>query len=384
MTTVFDPAARDAWRATARTLGPIDFELPRNLEATRPPEERGVGRDDVRLLVARRTPPNIEHHRFGDLPQLLKRGDVLVINTSATLPASLEARTPAGTPAEVHLSTRDPERSTDGLGGRWVVELRHAPAREFNPDRRRANAPWLDAAPGTVVRLPAGGAARLLAPATNSGRPGTPTRLWIADLDLPLPTFHYLTRHGRPIRYGDVADDRPLGAYQTIFAADQGSAEMPSAARPFSPELVTRLVTRGIQFAPLTLHAGVSSPEADEPPTAEWYRVPTETAELVNLARHRGHRVIAVGTTAVRALETATSNRGVTRTASGWSTLVITAERGVRGTDGLITGWHEPRASHLAMLEAIGGRPLLEASYREALAAGYLWHEFGDSHLIMR
>jgi len=382
MTTVFDAPAHDTWRGTAQTTGPIDFDLPDDLRATRPPEERGRGRDDVRLLVARGTAQNIEHHRFGDLPQILERGDVLVVNTSATLPASLEARTPAGTPAELHLSTRHLEHSADVSDSRWVVELRHAPTRELGATRRLASTPWLDAAPGTVVRLPDGGAARLLAPASNTGLLGAPIRLWIADLDLPLPTLHYLARQGRPIRYGDVDDDRPLDAFQTIFAADPGSAEMPSAARPFSPELVTRLVTRGILFAPIVLHAGVSSPEAHEPPMAEWYRVPTETAELVNLARHLGHRVIAVGTTAVRALETATSTSGITRTATGWTTLVITPERGVRGIDGLITGWHDPQASHLAMLEAIAGRSLLERAYGEALVAGYLWHEFGDSHLI--
>ena len=383
MRTVLDRTARDTSPASARSNWPIDFDLPRDLKATRPPEERGLGRDDVRLLVARGTDQNIEHRGFGELPEILERGDVLVINTSATLPASLQARTSAGTPAELHLSTPDPERSADGSDRRWVVELRHAPIPGLGPTRRLASAPWFDAAPGTVVRLPDGGATHLLAPAAITGLLGAPTRLWIADLDLPAPTLHYLARHGRPIRYDDVDDDRPLDAFQTIFAADPGSAEMPSAARPFSPELVTRLLTRGILFAPITLHAGVSSPGAREPPMAEWYRVPTETAELVNLARHLGHRVIAVGSTAARALETATGTSGITRTATGWTTLVITPERGVRGIDGLITGWHEPQASHLAMLEAIAGRSLLEHSYREALDAGYLWHEFGDSHLIL-
>jgi S-adenosylmethionine:tRNA ribosyltransferase-isomerase len=247
-----------------------------------------------------------------------------------------------------------------------------------------ASTPWLDAAAGTVVTLPAGGTARLLAPAADGAIAGAPTRLWIADLDLPSPLLRYLAHHGRPIRYAYVDQDRPIAAYQTIFARHPGSAEMPSAARPFSPELVTRLVTWGIVFAPVTLHAGVASPEAHEPPTAEWYEVPAESAQLVNLARRRGRRVIAVGTTAVRVLETATDASLRTHAGNGWSRLLITPEHGVRSIDGLITGWHEPHASHLAVLEAAAGRPLLEASYRAALDAGYLWHEFGDSHLVLR
>jgi S-adenosylmethionine:tRNA ribosyltransferase-isomerase len=361
----------------------IEFALPAIREATRPAEERGRGRDDVRLLVAHRADGRIEHRRFPHLPRLLDRGDVLVVNTSATLPASLEARTAAGTSAELHLSTRDPAGPPEHADRRWIVELRHAPAGEARRRGRAASTPWLDAAAGTVVHLPAGGRARLLAPAAAGTQAGAPTRLWIAALDLPDPLLRYLARHGRAIRYAHIDHERPMGAYQTIFGESPGSAEMPSAARPFSPELVTRLVARGIAFAPLTLHAGVSSPEAHEPPAAEWYDVPAESAELVNLARRQGHRVIAVGTTALRALETVTDACRTSRRGRGWTALVITPERGVHSADGLITGWHEPHASHLAMLEAIAGRPLLEASYREALESGYLWHEFGDSHLIL-
>jgi S-adenosylmethionine:tRNA ribosyltransferase-isomerase len=367
----------------ARCREPIDFDLPSDLEAARPPEERGLGRDDVRLLVARRTGQHIEHHSFVDLPHILERGDVLVVNTSGTLPAAIDARSADGMPAELHLSTADPGRSPAHPDGRWIVELRHAPAHRLRSERRPASTPWLDAEAGTVIRLPEGGTARLVAPAIDTAPPGPPTRLWIADVNLPLPPLQYMTRHGRPIRYGDIDRDRPIDDYQTVFADHPGSAEMPSAARPFTPELVTRLVTRGILFAPLTLHAGVASPEAHEPPAAEWYHVPNQTAELVNLARRLGRRVIAVGTTVVRALESVTDTRRSARPRTGWTELVITPDRTVRSIDGLLTGWHEPRASHFAMLEAIAGRPLLEACYREALDAGYLWHEFGDSHLIL-
>jgi len=346
------------------TLGAIDFVLPADLEASATPEERGLRRDGVRLLVATIDDGAIEHHHFTDLPALLGPGDVLVVNTSATLPAAVPVETPSG-PGELHLSTCRPD-------GRWTVELRHP--------GRPASTPWLDASAGTVLRLPAGATAQLLAP---SGSAGPEVRLWVARLDLPQPVLTYLAQHGRPIRYHYVDHDRPIGAYQTVFADQPGSAEMPSAARPFSAELVTRLVTRGVGFAPFVLHTGVSSLEAHEPPSAEWYRIGAESAAVVTAARDSGHRVIAVGTTAVRTLETVADDDGRVHPGEGWTDVVVTPARGVRAVDGLITGWHEPRASHLALLEAVAGRTILERSYRAALEEGYLWHEFGDSHLII-
>jgi S-adenosylmethionine:tRNA ribosyltransferase-isomerase len=198
-----------------------------------------------------------------------------------------------------------------------------------------------------------------------------------------VPFDKWLGDHGRPIRYRHVPDDWPLSSYQTVFATEPGSAEMPSAARPFSARVVADLVKRGVTIAPLLLHTGVSSQEASELPYPEQYRVPSATAALVNHIRSQGGRVIAVGTTVVRALETVTDRRGVVHPGEGWTEVVITPQRGVRAVDGLITGWHEPEATHLAMLEAIAGRPLLECSYAAALSAGYAWHEFGDSHLIL-
>jgi S-adenosylmethionine:tRNA ribosyltransferase-isomerase len=251
-----------------------------------------------------------------------------------------------------------------------VIELRHP--------GRPASTPWLDAPAGLGLHLPGGGTATLLAPASEGS-----SRLWVVTLKLPEPLLAYLARHGKPIRYGYVAHDRPIGAYQTVFAEVPGSAEMPSAARPFSAEVVTRLVTKGVRFAPFVLHTGVSSLEAHEPPFAEWYSVGPESAAAVNAARATGHRVIAVGTTAVRALETVADEAGLVHPGHGWTELVVTPERGVAAVDGLLTGWHEPEASHLAMLEAVAGRPLLETSYAAALEEGYLWHEFGDSHLII-
>ncbi len=352
----------------------LDFRLPPTLEASVPPERRGRGRDDVRLLVSRRGGSPVDHHVFRDLPELLGAGDLLVVNTSATLPAALAADvgTAAGShddrprPAVLHLAGRIDARH-------WMVELRH--------DRGGRTTPWTDAAAGTLVRLRGGGRARLLAPAlaASSG----PVRLWRARLELPSPVAEYLADFGRPIRYGYVTEEFPIDAYQTVFADEPGSAEMPSAARPFTAELVTRLVTAGVGFAPVLLHTGVSSPEAHEPPAPEWFRVSADSAARINATRRLGGRVVAVGTTAVRATESATDERGVVLATEGRTELVIHAGRPVRAVDGMITGWHEPRASHLAMLEAVAGRPLLEAAYRAALEEGYLWHEFGDSHLIL-
>ena len=347
------------------TKSSVEFTLPRALEATEPPEERGRGRDDVRLLVSRRSSGNIEHNRFTDLPAVLRPGDLLIFNRSATVNAALEA-TAASQPAVLHVARR--------LGdAQWIVELRHA-----EPDSLRTT-PWLDARAGTEIGLRGGGRATLLRPAVDAEA----VRLWVAEVALDLPPDEYMARWGRPIVYGHITKSRPLSAYQTVFADVPGSAEMPSAARPFAAELVTRLLIKGVDLAPILLHCGVSSFEAHEPPQPEPFEVPPDTAQRVNAAIRVGGRVIAVGTTCVRALESAAVGPGLVLPTSGLTNLVIEPAYTPRVATGLLTGWHEPSASHLAMVEAFAGRPLLEASYRAALEAQYLWHEFGDSHLIL-
>ena len=333
--------------------------LPARRDAHEPPEARGLARDAVRMLVASRS-AGLKHARARDLPDHLRAGDVLVVNTSATLPVALPARRADGTPLRLHLST------PCGAHGRWVVELRDGGER-FAGGRA-----------GERLALPGGARATLLA-AYLAG-----ARLWLARIDTGRrPLLEYLAEHGAPIRYGYVAHAWPLADYQTIFATQPGSAEMPSAGRPFTPELVTALVTRGIAVAPVTLHTGVSSQEAGEPPYPERYAVPVPSARLVNAARAGGGRVVAVGTTVVRALESVATDGGAIAAGAGWTRHVVTPQTGVRAVDGLLTGWHEPEATHLRMLEAIGGRPLLERSYALALRDGYLWHEFGDVHLIV-
>jgi len=331
----------------------LTFTLPAELEAGSPPEARGLRRDQVRLLVSYRSDDRIVHAAFGDLPRLLRAGDLLVANDSATLPAALIVHRTDGVEIRLHLSTHL-------HGWLWVVEPRQTVV-----------------SAGESLALPGGGTATLLVPYADS------RRLWIAQLDLPAPVFEYLRRWGRPISYTYVPDSWPIEMYQTLYAREPGSAEMPSAGRAFSPDVLERLAHAGVGFVTLTLHTGVASLEGHEPPYAEPYVVPAETAEAVNAAKATGRRVIAVGTTVVRALESAADERGRVITSRDWTDLVVTPERGVRVVDGLLTGFHEPKASHLAMLEAIAGRSHLETAYAEALAGRYLWHEFGDLHLIL-
>jgi S-adenosylmethionine:tRNA ribosyltransferase-isomerase len=255
------------------------------------------------------------------------------------------------------------------MEGLWLVE----PRRPAVP----ASLPYRDELAGETLVLSGGGEVEILARYPDS------QRLWVAAIHLPEPLLTYLSQHGRPIRYSHVPQDWPIAAYQTVYATEPGSAEMPSAGRPLTPELITALVARGIGVTPLVLHAGVSSLEDHELPPPEPFRVSAETAGRVNATRAAGGRVVAVGTTVVRALETVADERGVAHPGQGWADTVITPERGVRIVDGLLTGWHEPRASHLLILEAIAGRAMLEDAYRAALERGYLWHEFGDLHLIL-
>jgi S-adenosylmethionine:tRNA ribosyltransferase-isomerase len=331
-------------------------------EATEPPEARGITRDAVRMLVAYRHDLHVVHAHAHDLPQFLDEGDLVVVNTSGTLAAAVDALGEDGTPLVVHLSQRLP-------ADLWLVELRRP--------NGRATEPWFGEPPGRTLRLVGGGCLHLATRFESS------QRLWVATLDLAEPVLTFLAVHGRPIRYSYVTRDWPLDVYQNVYAREPGSAEMPSAGRPFTPELVTRLVAKGIGVTPLVLHTGVSSLEANEHPYPEWYRVPPATAQRINATRTDGGRVVAIGTTVVRALETVTDARRVVHAGEGWTDVVVTPERGAYAVDGLLTGWHEPEASHLQMLEAVAGKDVLDVAYATASAEGYLWHEFGDLNLLL-
>jgi S-adenosylmethionine:tRNA ribosyltransferase-isomerase len=357
------------------------FTLPPELAATEPPEERGLARDEVRLLVAE-PGRQIRHARFRDLAAFLAPGDLVVVNTSATRAAAVDGLRADGRAVTVHVSHRLPD------GDDWVVELRSPGGAERVRDGRA----------GDVLRLPRGVTAVLRAAHPDPALRGS--RLWRARIPVEGGVTGWMNRVGRPITYGYLRVRPALAAYQTIFARDPGSAEMPSAGRPFSVRVLADLARRGIGRAEVTLHAGVSSTEADEPPPAEWYRVPDETARRVAATRARGGRVIAVGTTVARALESAVDPHGVLAGTEGWTGLVLGPDRAPRVVDGLVTGWHEPDASHLLLLEAVAGpqhvrgadavkpglhgeESLVARAYAAALEDRYLWHEFGDSCLLL-
>jgi S-adenosylmethionine:tRNA ribosyltransferase-isomerase len=147
--------------------------------------------------------------------------------------------------------------------------------------------------------------------------------------------------------------------------------------------MITRLVAKGIGITPIVLHTGVASLEPDELPYPERAYVADTSADRINMARATGHRVIAVGTTVVRAIESSVAPDGRAQAFKGWTDLVVSPDRGLRVVDGLLTGWHEPESSHLLMLEAFMDRELLSESYTAALSGAYRWHEFGDLHLIL-
>jgi S-adenosylmethionine:tRNA ribosyltransferase-isomerase len=334
------------------------------LPADRPAEQRGLARDGVRMLVA--TTDGLAHARFADLPRFLTSGDLLVVNTSATMAAAVDGRRNDRRLVTVHFSTPLDD-------GSWVVELRHG-------DNARGRV--MDAEPAETITLPGHVALTLLSRYPDP----TADRLWVtsgAGPGLDGSVEGYLARHGRPIRYSYVPDEWPLAAYQTVFSRDPGSAEMPSAGRPFTKDLVVDVITAGVLIAPITLHGGVASLEAGELPLPERFAVPEPTARLVNLTRSAGRRVIAVGTTVTRALESAADPEGIVRSAHGWTELVLGSERPARVVQGIITGWHDPDASHLALLEAMAGTALVKAAYSEAEQARYLGHEFGDSCLLL-
>ncbi|MGJ9414167.1 S-adenosylmethionine:tRNA ribosyltransferase-isomerase [Aeromicrobium sp. CF4.19] len=355
-------------------LAPLTrFDPPGGLTAPAPAEARGLDRDAVRLLVA--DGDRAVHAHFRDLADHLEPGDLVVVNASQTVAGEADARVGTGAARRdvvlhVAMDLRD---------GTWVVELRSA------PDAGRA---VLDAEAGQVVTLTDEPSATLtlLAPYPRGGSSptGAGNRLWRAEHGGAEPLRETLDRVGRAIAYGYLDRRYGLADYQTIFGTTPGSAEMPSAARPFTADVVTGLVSRGIAVAPIVLHTGVSSQEAGEAPQPEWFEVGEPTAELVNVTRARGGRVVAVGTTVTRALESAVPPGGSRVVASsGWTERIVTRQDPPRVVDGLVTGWHDPQASHLLLVEAIAGPGLTQLAYDAAVRERYRWHEFGDAALLL-
>jgi S-adenosylmethionine:tRNA ribosyltransferase-isomerase len=355
----------------ASSLTTLEFSLPPELEASEPPEARGLRRDEVRMMVSKYAANQIQHARFHDLPEFLEKDDLIVLNTSRTRSAALLAIHVDSTVLELHLSTHLDEDL-------WTVEVRSV-------DQAGKTKHFEDAHEGDVLNLPDGARAILQGPYTSDCESDSlPSEtLWVANVSLPSSVDEYLARHGFPIKYNYVKNTWPLEYYQTVYATESGSAEMPSAGRPFTAELLERLRSKGIQIAPLILHTGISNLDSHEPPYREFYRVTEDTARLINETRAAGRRILAVGTTVVRALETVTDAKGRVHAGEGWTCLVVKPPRRLRAVNALLTGMHEPKASHLAMLEALAGLPHIKLAYEEALSQRYLWHEFGDLHLII-
>jgi len=335
------------------------FPRPEGLIAREPPEVSRGSRDAVQLLVS--GPGGHQLASFRDLPRFLEPGDLLVVNESATLPASLPA---------------------EGPGGPFLLNLctRYAPRLYLSEPRRSFRDPGpLPLAPGdraTVSGVPV----RFLAP-----YPGIP-RLWFVSTGEDL--LPILPRSGSPIRYGYVETPWPLSTYQTLFSRVPGSMEMPSAGRPFTRRVMEALAARGVGIATVVLHCGVSSLEVGEDRVDEQvlypepFEVPEATARAVDQTRHHGHRVVAVGTTVVRALESSWEE-GRVRPRRGLTRLYVRPPEPLRAVQGLLTGLHDPLTSHLALLFALGPPRWVREAYQVAVRAGLLWHEFGDSHLIL-
>lgn len=346
----------------------LNFQLPDTLQTALPTEVRNINRDEVKLMVSNRKNDDIQHTQFKHIADYLDTGDVLVVNTSGTIKAALNIILPNGQKGSIHLSNQLTDQQ-------WLVEIRQ--------NRGRQTKRFYDMEKDSIIPLTNDGIMHIIAPFYPPSIAAKHLQLWIVRFELPLPIFDYLNQYGLPIRYTHTPKHYPIDYYQTIFANEWGSAEMPSAGRAFTPEIITKLVIKGVQFAPILLHTGVASLELNEKPYPEFYKVSPTTASIINWAKQKGRRIIAVGTTAVRAIETVTNKAGKVQAGMDWTNLYITPERGLHTINGLLTGFHEPNASHLLMLSALAQATHLQKCYDTAIAQQYQWHEFGDLHLIL-
>jgi len=346
----------------------FDFHLPKSLECAKPAEERGILRDEVRLMVSHRANDSIAHTTFSEIDNYLQVGDVLVVNTSGTMKAALSTRLPNDEEGRIHLST--PLENNE-----YLVEVRQV----VDNNTKR----FYGLQVGDKLPIPLSSNVEIITPHFTQNEDGEHLQLWKVHVDIPIPLEEYLSLYGEAIKYSNINKKYPHHYYQTYFANEMGSAEMPSAGRAFTSRLVSQLLSKGIQFAPILLHTGISSLEANEKPYPEYFKVSESTASLINLARAEGRRIIAVGTTAIRAIESAVDKEGWTQAQEGMTNLFITTKSGLKVIDGMLTGMHEPKASHLLMMQALADVGHLSKCYEAAIAEQYQWHEFGDLHLIL-
>ena len=345
------------------------FTLPPDLIAKEPPERRGIARDAVKLMVIDRSDYRIDHTFFYDIGKFLVSGDLMVFNTSRTLPASLVGYgKPAGPLVEVRLAEHLPDDS-------WLALLLC----------QNGNGPFsCGIHKGMQIKFDLG------LVATVYDKDERIQRLWKISFSKSGTELLELLYHiGQPIRYEYVSEPWDLDYYQTVYATYPGSAEMPSAGRPFTWKLLFELKRNGVKMAYISLHTGLSSyrdSDLDQRhiSSEEEYFVGSTTAEQINKTHSLGGRVIAVGTTVVRALETvAADNKGNVKAGHGYTRLHITASHRLKAVDGLLTGLHEPEASHLDLLNAFLPAGRIHEAYKQAIQRKYLWHEFGDMNLIL-
>jgi len=342
----------------------IQFDLPQQLACPQPTEERHIERDEVRLLVTNGA-GDIEHTTFNHLTTFLQKGDVLVVNTSATIPAALPVSLPGDKQGRLHISTKLNNRE-------WLAEIREITG---NKTKR-----WHQGEKGMIFQLPLGSSVILK---NKFYKNDQWLHLWVTEFNIHEPMQKYLSANARPIQYEKLDRQYPLSYYQTFFSFHPGSSEMPSAGRGFTAGLIERLLKKGASLAPVVLHTGVSSLEENETPYPEYMEVDPVTASIINTAKNQGGRIIAVGTTAIRAIETAVNKEGMVVPYHGNTELFIDESYTMKVIDGLLTGFHEPRASHLNILQSVGGFDHVDKAYKEAIKAGYYWHQFGDLHLIL-
>ncbi|MGB3291528.1 MAG: S-adenosylmethionine:tRNA ribosyltransferase-isomerase [Phormidesmis sp.] len=344
----------------------LSFTLPDTLAAKEPPERRGLARDDVRLMVLGRDGTAV-HSQFNQLDQFLQPGDLLVFNASRTLPAAIKGcEQPSGPCLEVRLAHQQAD-------GSWLALLLCQQGNLFTCGLHVGM--QLDFGAGLTAQVAA--------------RDERISRLWRLHFSLAGPALiDKLHQIGQPIRYSYVSAPWDLDYYQTVYASVPGSAEMPSAGRAFTWQLLFKLKQQGIKTAHIVLHTGLSSYMDDEldqqhPAAEEEYFISDKAAAQINETRRRGRRVIAVGTTVVRALESVADEQGQVKSGHGYTRLMITAKHDLKAVDGLLTGLHEPEASHLDLLTAFLPPEKLQPAYETAVQRKYLWHEFGDLNLIL-
>lgn len=341
----------------------IQFDLPAHLSCPKPTEERKLRRDEVRLLVTDKA-CQTEHTTFNHLPSFLNSGDVLVVNTSATIASALPVLLPGGQEGRLHISTKLTDEKR-------LIEVREV--------RGNKTIRWKQGAAGMVLQLAPDATVTLKQKFYNNNQW---LHLWIADFKTDQSLKTWQAANAKPIQYEKLDRQYPLSYYQTFFSFHPGSAEMPSAGRGFTPELVEMLLKKGVVLAPVLLHTGVSSLEENETPYPEYMEINPVSAAIINAAKSQARRVIAVGTTCVRAVETAVNNEGLVMPYRGNTELFINRGYSMKIVDGLLTGFHEPKASHLNILQSIGGFEQIDIAYQQAIKAGYYWHQFGDLHLI--